>query len=92
MAVMFRYFAICPKAVMGGALIFIQLSVGPVSAHLDAGFDALVQFHPLHYIVEFHVDVGVSCHVHIAFISFDVSIDIGALLHIEGPNFGGVAQ
>jgi hypothetical protein len=77
---------------MGGALIYVQLSVGPVNAHLNAGFDALIIFHPLHYVVEFWVDVGVSCHVHILFVSFDISIDLGALLHIEGPSFGGVAQ
>ena len=40
-------------------MIFVQLSVGPVSAHLNAGIDALVEFHPLHYVVEFWVDVGV---------------------------------
>ena len=77
---------------MGGAMIFVQLSVGPVRAHLNTGFDALVEFHPLHYVVDFWVDVGVSCHVHLLFVSFNVSIDIGASLHIEGPNFGGVAQ
>ena len=73
-------------------MIFIQLRVGPVSAHLNAGFDALLEFHPLHYIIDIYVSVGVSCHVHVAFVSFDVSIDIGASLHIEGPEFGGIAQ
>jgi hypothetical protein len=77
---------------MGGAMIFILVSVGPVSAHLDAGFDALIVFHPLHYMFDCYVDVGVSCHVHFLFVSFDVNIDIGANLHIEGPEFGGVAQ
>ena len=96
---------------MGGCAIYIQLSVGPVSAHLNCAFDAIVQFHPvsstrsasgsmqlirfayqLHYIIDFGVDVGVSCHVHVLFISFDISIDIGADLHIEGPSFGGKAQ
>jgi hypothetical protein len=41
------YFAITPKAVMGGCAIYIQLSVGPVSAHLNCAFDAIVQFHPV---------------------------------------------
>ena len=77
---------------MGGAAIYIQVSVGPVGAHLNAAFDALVQFHPLHYIIDLSVDVGVYCHVHILFVSFDVNIDIGADLHIEGPEFGGKAH
>jgi hypothetical protein len=41
------YFAITPKAVMGGCAIYIKLSVGPVSAHLNCAFDAIVQFHPV---------------------------------------------
>lgn len=77
---------------MGGALIYVQLSVGPVSAHLTYGFDAILQFNPLHYIVDAYVEVGVSCRIHLLFISFDISIEIGANLHIEGPEFGGVAQ
>lgn len=73
-------------------MIKIQLSVGPVSAHLDAAFDALLYFDPLHYIVDVYVEVGVSCRIHLLFVSFDISIEIGADLHIEGPEFGGVAQ
>jgi len=73
-------------------MIFVQLHVGPVSAHLNAGFDVLIYFHPLYYMFDAYVDVGVSCHVHFLFVSFDVSIDIGANLHIEGPEFGGVAH
>ena len=77
---------------MGGAAIYVQLSVGPVGAHLNAAFDALVQFHPLHYVIDLSVDVGVYCHIHFLFISFDINIDIGADLHIEGPQFGGKAH
>jgi hypothetical protein len=77
---------------MGGAAIFVQLSVGPVSAHLNAALDAIIYFHPFHYIMDIYVDVGVSCHVHFLFVSFDINIDIGAQLHIEGPQFGGVAH
>lgn len=73
-------------------MIFVQLHVGPVSAHLRAAFDAILEFDPLHYVIDMYVQVGVSCHVHLLFISFDVSIEIGADLHIEGPEFGGVAQ
>lgn len=77
---------------MAGALIHISLSVGPVSAYLDATFDALINFHPLHYIVDFSVSVGVECDIDILFIHIHISIHIGADLHIEGPQFGGNAQ
>ncbi|KAM7207809.1 hypothetical protein V8F20_001851 [Naviculisporaceae sp. PSN 640] len=86
------YFAITPKAAMAGALIHISLSVGPVSAYLDASFDALINFHPFHYVVEFSVSVGVECDIDILFIHIHISIHIGADLHIEGPEFGGIAH
>ncbi|KAK4212056.1 hypothetical protein QBC37DRAFT_288866 [Rhypophila decipiens] len=86
------YFAITPKAAMAGALIHVSLSVGPVSAYLDASFDALINFHPFHYIVEFSVSIGVECDIDILFIHIHISIHIGADLHIEGPEFGGVAH
>lgn len=86
------YFAITPKVAMAGALIHVSLSVGPVSAYLDATFDALINFHPLHYIVEFSISVGVECQIDIWFIHIHVSVHIGADLHIEGPEFGGYAQ
>jgi hypothetical protein len=86
------YFAITPKVVMAGALIHVTLSVGPVSAYLDATFDALINFHPLHYIVEFSISVGVECDIDIWFIHIHISVHIGADLHIEGPSFRGVAQ
>jgi hypothetical protein len=86
------YFAITPKAAMAGALIHVSLSVGPVSAYLDASFDALINFHPFHYIVEFSVSVGVECSIDIWFIHIHISAHIGADLQIRGPEFGGIAQ
>jgi hypothetical protein len=86
------YFAVTPKVVMAGALIHVSLNVGPVSAYLDATFDALINFHPLHYIVEFSISVGVECDIDILFIHIHISVHIGAELHIEGPSFHGIAQ
>jgi hypothetical protein len=86
------YFAVTPNVVMAGALIHVSLSVGPVSAYLDATFDALINFHPLHYIVEFSISVGVECDIDIWFIHIHISVHIGAELHIEGPSFHGTAQ
>jgi hypothetical protein len=86
------YFAITPKAVMGGASIHVEMSVSIVSAHLDAGFDALIQFHPIHYWIEMHIEVGVSADVPFLFCTIHISLDIGAQLEIQGPEFGGVAQ
>ena len=73
-------------------MTLINISVGPVSAHLSTAWDAVLKFKPLHYVVDAYVEVGVSCRIHLLFVSFDISVEIGADLHIEGPEFGGVAQ
>ncbi|KAK6429331.1 hypothetical protein LTR95_014522, partial [Oleoguttula sp. CCFEE 5521] len=86
------YFAITPKCAMGGAMIHVSLSVGIVSAYLDASFDAMILFHPLHYVADLHIAIGVSCDIDILFIHVHISVSIGADLHIEGPEFGGVAH
>ncbi|KEF54961.1 uncharacterized protein A1O9_08613 [Exophiala aquamarina CBS 119918] len=86
------YFALTPKAVMAGAFIHCELHVGPVFAYLDAAFDAMVQFEPVHYWVDMHVEVGVECRVRLLFVTIHISISIGAELHIEGPEFGGIAH
>ena len=85
------YFAITPQCVMGGASIRASLSVGPVDAWLDAAFDALINFHPLHYEVGFHVSVGVDCHIDFWFVHIHVTASVGAYLVIQGPEFGGSA-
>ena len=86
------YFAITPKVAMGGAMIHVTLSVGPVSAWLDAGFDVLVNFHPLHYLAEFHIAVGVSFDADVWFVHIHISATVGAWLEVQGPSFGGTAQ
>ena len=85
------YFAITPKAVMAGAAIHCELDIGPVFAYLDAAFDAMVQFHPLHYWVSVHVEVGVECDIPLLFFTIHIKIHIGAQLEIEGPEFCGTA-
>ncbi|KIV76927.1 hypothetical protein PV11_08776 [Exophiala sideris] len=86
------YFAVTPKVVMGGASIHVTLSIGPVSAWLDASFDCLINFHPLHYQADFHIGVGVSCDIDIWFIHIHIECSVGAWLTVQGPDFGGVAH
>jgi hypothetical protein len=77
---------------MGGVMMQVSLVFGPISAWLDASFDALINFHPLHYSVDFQVSVGVALNLDILFIHTHISAHIGAQLHLEGPEFGGTAQ
>jgi hypothetical protein len=85
------YFAVTPKVAIAGAMIHSSLNVGPVSAYLDVAWDALINFHPLHYVVEFAISVGVECDINVWFIHIHISAHIGADLHIEGPELGGIA-
>lgn len=73
-------------------MIHVSLSFGPIKAWLDATFDALVNFHPLHYIVDFSISVGVEFDIDVLFIHIHISASVGADLHIEGPDFGGIAH
>jgi len=86
------YFAITPSFAMAGASFHASLSVGPVKAYLDAGFDSLINFHPLHYVADMHVSVGVRYDMDVWFIHTHIETHVGAELHIEGPEFGGKAQ
>lgn len=86
------YFAVTPKVVMGGALIHVSLSLGPISAWLDAGFDCLINFHPLHYMADFEISIGVTFDMDFLFVHIHISCSVGASLSVQGPDFGGVAQ
>ncbi|KAF1834718.1 hypothetical protein BDW02DRAFT_597979 [Decorospora gaudefroyi] len=86
------YFAVTPKCVMGGALIHANLHLGPLKAWLDATFDCLINFHPLHYRADFHVSVGVSYNLDVLFVHIHVGCTVGAFLMVQGPEFGGVAH
>jgi hypothetical protein len=85
------YFAVTPKVVMGGALIHVSLDLGPLQAWLDAQFDCLINFHPLHYTASFSISVGVSFNIDILFIHIHISASVGAWVVIQGPQFGGTA-
>jgi hypothetical protein len=77
---------------MGGAMIHASLVFGPIEAWLDASFDALINFHPLHYTADCQISVGVALNLDIGLIQIHIRIYIGAGLHLEGPEFGGTAQ
>jgi hypothetical protein len=86
------YFAVTPKVVMGGAMIRVTLSIGPVGAWLEASFDCLINFHPLHYSAGFNVSIGVTFDMDFWFIHIHIECSVGAWLTVQGPDFGGVAQ
>jgi hypothetical protein len=77
---------------MGGGALHVSLAFGPIEAYLDASFDALINFSPLHYIADLSVSVGVSFNLDFWFVHIHIHVHVGASLHLEGPEFGGKAH
>ncbi|KAK0117089.1 hypothetical protein ONS96_012927 [Cadophora gregata f. sp. sojae] len=87
------YVAVTPKCAMAGGALHISLDVGPVSAHADIALDVFVNFKPFYFIAEMRLSVGIECEVDLLFVSFHVSMSLGADLVLWGPDqFGGVAH
>jgi hypothetical protein len=85
------YFAVTPKAVMGGSSLNAVFNMGPLYAYFSAHADFLMTFHPFHLIVDVGISVGVEFDLELLFITIHIGVHCDADLHIEGPPFGGYA-
>ncbi len=91
------YFALCSSAVMVGARIDVSFRAGPAFARIVAGFDALVRFDPLWFEIDIYASVtgGIRIEIDLGWfgtIRIDLTITIGAQLHVEGPEVHGTAM
>ncbi|KAH7356951.1 hypothetical protein BKA65DRAFT_218411 [Rhexocercosporidium sp. MPI-PUGE-AT-0058] len=87
------YVAVTPKCAMAGGSLHISLDVGPVSAYADIALDVFVNFKPFYFIAQMRLSVGIECEVDLLFVSFHISMSLGADLLLWGPGeFGGVAH
>jgi hypothetical protein len=78
------YFALCSHALMAGGHLEAAYKRDIVKAWFKAGADFLIAWKPYYYDAEIYVDIGAS-------VGF-LTIDVGADLHIWGPEFGGKAK
>jgi hypothetical protein len=85
------FFAICPKACMGGGRLDANFSCGPVYANFTAYASFLVNFNKFFFIADMGVEVDCGFHADFGIIHINISASISANLHIQGPPFGGVA-
>jgi hypothetical protein len=83
------YFALTPSAVMAGGGLQILFSSGPLKAWFISQMDALIEWAPFHYELNISVSIGVSCRVHLLFVTVTLSATLGADLTIWGPPMGG---
>ena len=84
------YFALTSAAVMAGGHLQAEWRSGSVFAWFRAGVDFLIAWKPYHYDAEAYIDIGVE----VTFQFFGtqrISLDVGADLHIWGPEFAGDA-
>ncbi|HYR43254.1 MAG TPA: DUF6603 domain-containing protein, partial [Terriglobia bacterium] len=90
------YYALCGSALMAGGHLEATWESGDLKAWFNAGADFLIQWKPYHYDARIYVDIGVSYtfKINLLFTSIrmTISIDVGADLHIWGPDFSGHAS
>jgi hypothetical protein len=72
------YFAVTANTVQVGASFDAKFEAGPVSAHAWWGLDALFQFNPFKFVVDFEAGVSVSV------FGFELSISLNGT--IKGPS------
>ncbi|KAK5996411.1 hypothetical protein PT974_01745 [Cladobotryum mycophilum] len=83
------YFAITPKACMGGGKLHASFSAGPIEAWFDAFADFLINYKPFHFNAQAGLAVGISFNIDILFIHIHISAEISADLYLWGPPLAG---
>jgi hypothetical protein len=90
------YYALTGSALMAGGHLEVLFDEGDLKAWLKLGADFLISWKPYHYDAEIYVDVGVSYtfDIKILFghVRVTISVDVGADLHLWGPDFSGTAE
>ncbi|HET8783913.1 MAG TPA: DUF6603 domain-containing protein, partial [Pyrinomonadaceae bacterium] len=90
------YYALTGSALMAGGHLEVLYRQGELRAWLKVGADFLIAWKPYHYSARLYVNVGASYTFNInllfARIRCTISVDVGASLHLWGPDFSGTAR
>ena len=90
------YYALTGSALMAGGYLEVLFKEGELRAWLKLQANFLIAWKPYHYDVELSVNVGASYtfNIDLLFTSvrITISVDVGARLHLWGPDFSGTAQ
>jgi hypothetical protein len=76
---------------MAGGHLQATWNSGPLSAWFNAGADFLMSWKPYHYDISIYIDMGVS-YTFQFFGTQHITVQLGADLHIWGPEFTGIAH
>lgn len=85
------YFALTGSLLMAGGTLQATWQSGNLKAWFNAAADFLLGWKPYHYDARLSVDIGVSYTFHL-FGTHHITADVGADLHIWGPDFSGTAR
>ncbi len=85
------YFALVPSAVMAGGYFSATFTDGGLKAWFKMGVDFIISWKPYFYDAHLYVDFGVSYTFEL-FGTHTLTLELGADLHIWGPEFSGTAQ
>lgn len=86
------YFALTPNCLMAGGKLELNYHIGKLAAWCHAYADFLIQWKPFHYDISIGVSVGASYRLDLLFIHKTFKIELGADLHLWGPEFSGTAH
>jgi hypothetical protein len=78
------YFAVTANTVQVGASFDAKFEAGPISAHAWWGLDALFQFNPFKFVVDFEAGVSVSVFGFNLSISFNGTLKGPSPVHVSG--------
>ncbi|SCF18220.1 hypothetical protein GA0074695_4085 [Micromonospora viridifaciens] len=86
------YFTLTPSAVMLGGRLEASYDRSPVRIWFVAALDVIVRWDPLSYEADIAVSVGARFTIKVCFFAcarINVSVSLGAWVHIEGPPLRG---
>lgn len=90
------YFALTGSALMAGGHLEVLFKQGELRAWLKADAHFLIAWKPYHYDASLSVNVGASYTFDIdlllGHVRKTISVDVGAELHLWGPDFSGTAR
>ncbi len=85
------YFALTGSALMAGGHLQVVWEHEKLKAWFNAGADFIVCWQPYHYDADLYIDIGVSYTFNIFGNHSTITADLGADLHLWGPEFAGEA-
>ncbi|KAK6347971.1 hypothetical protein TWF718_005791 [Orbilia javanica] len=86
------YFAITPKACMGGGKLSAKYQAGSTHASFDVSADFLINYKPFHFDAEIRISVEAGVQINLLFIDTAISLGVSADLHLWGPPLGGTVS